>query len=72
MAQIGPLSMSVFDCQHIAVTIDQKDCLTCDETLEEWFLGEVFVVFLEMLLGWGYELDSSKLVAVGHVSDNAD
>jgi hypothetical protein len=72
MAQIGPLSMTVFDCQHNTVTIDQTDCLTCDETLEEWLLGEIFVVLFEMLFGWRYELDSSKLEAAGHVNNNAD
>lgn len=56
--------MSAFD-QHFAVVIDRKDCLTCYETLEEWFFGEVFIVFLEMLLGRGYQLDSGKLVAMG-------
>jgi hypothetical protein len=64
--------MSCCNCQHIPVTIDRKDCLTCDETLEKWFLGEIFVVFFEMLFGWGYELNGSKLIAMGHVSDDED
>jgi hypothetical protein len=38
--------------------------LTCDKALEEWFIRQVFVVFLKMLFGWGDQFNSSELEAI--------
>ena len=60
MATIGPLSISVL----ISISLFLVYCSpTCDETLEERLVGEVFVVLLKVLLGWGDHLDSNHLVA---------
>lgn len=36
---------------------------TCDKALEERLLGKIGIVVLEMLLGWGDELQSNQLVS---------
>jgi len=33
-----------------------------DEAIEEWFIGQISVMLLQVLLGWGHELDGSKLI----------
>ena len=40
-----------------------ENCLTCDETLEEWLLLQIFVVRLKVLLGGRDHLQSNELVA---------
>jgi hypothetical protein len=35
---------------------------TCDEALEEWLLGQILVVLLEMFLGGRDHLQSNELV----------
>ena len=60
MATIGPLSMSAL----VSILLFLLSCsLTCDETLKEWLVGEVGVVLLKVLLGWGDHLDGNHLVA---------
>lgn len=39
-------------------------CRTCNEALEEGFLGEILVVLLHVLFRWGDELQGDELVAV--------
>jgi hypothetical protein len=62
--------MSAPSYQHFALARRLDGGLTGDKTLEKWFVGQVLVMFLEMLFGWGYELDSSKLVAVIESGNN--
>ncbi len=49
MAQIGPLSISVFKRQGSPIASRAEWALTGDKTLEEWLFGQIFVVFLQML-----------------------
>ena len=37
--------------------------LTCDKALEEWLLGQILVVLLEVFLGRGDHLQSNELVS---------
>lgn len=37
--------------------------LTCDKALEEWLVGQIFVVRLEMFFGRRDHLQSNKLVS---------
>ena len=37
--------------------------LTCDKALEEWLLGQIFVVLLEVFLGGRHHLQSNELVS---------
>lgn len=37
--------------------------LTCDKALEEWLLGEILVVLLEVFLGGRDHLQSNELVS---------
>lgn len=43
--------------------------LTGDKALEKWLGGEIGIVGLKVLLGWGHKLHGSKLESVGCVSE---
>lgn len=62
MAQIGPEPMSD-NCQSLCVASLSLGLHTGDQALEERLGAQVLVVLLEVLLGWGDELDGSELEA---------
>lgn len=53
---------------HFGVSYHVKSRRTCDETLEERLVGQIFVMLLEVLFGRSNELDGCKLVTAGCVS----
>jgi hypothetical protein len=65
---MGPLSMSVcnpFISNGVVGNLDTRIArlLTCNKALEEWLLGQIFVVLLEVFLGGGDHLQSNELVS---------
>jgi hypothetical protein len=65
---MGPLSISVcIPFISNGVLLEPRywagSVLTCDKALEEWLLGQIFVVLLEVFLGGGDHLQSNELVS---------
>jgi hypothetical protein len=42
---------------------------TGDKALEERLVGEIFIVLLKVLLGWGDQLQGNQLVSCGGISN---
>lgn len=53
---------------HFGVSYHVESRRTCNETLEERLVGQIFVVLLEVLFGRSHELDCGKLVAANCVN----
>lgn len=53
---------------HFGISCHVKSRRTCDETLEERLVGQIFVVLLEVLFGRSNELDGCKFVTAGCIS----
>lgn len=53
---------------HSGVSYYVEGSHTCDETLEERLVGQIFIVLLEVLFRRSHELDCGKLVAANCVN----